>query len=151
MELVLIVMRDIVDRFSEADSEHKKASDKKKKTTEDSSGKAEQMRKRSQETFAETLQWNENSAPKNKKQKSAFDPLEYLRKKGFIDEKFRKAEFILKKAENKERVRQQDRAFEQQQLMLQHLAGSQNRQTEQVCQINQINQQINQQQQQFAL
>ena len=35
--------------------------------------------------------------------------------------------------------------------MLQNLAGRQNPQTEQICQINQINQQINKQQQQFAL
>ena len=97
------------------------------------------------------MQWNENSAPKKKKPKSGSDVHEYLGEKGFRDEQFRKAELILKKAENKERVRQQDRAFEQQQSMLQHLAGSQNRQTEQICQINQINQQINQQQQQFAL
>ena len=110
--LLDIAMRDILERFSEADSEHEKASDKKKKTAEDRSGKAEPMRKRYQETFAETLQWNENSVSKKKKQKSGSHALEYLREKGFRDEQFRKAELILKKAENKERVRQQDSAVE---------------------------------------
>ena len=57
-------MRDILERFSEADTEHEKVSDKKKKIAEDHSGKAEQMRKISLETFAETLQWNENGVPK---------------------------------------------------------------------------------------
>ena len=71
-----IAMRDILERFSEADSEHEKASDKKKKIAKDRSGKAEQMRKRSQETFAETLQWNENSVPKKKKPKSGSHAVE---------------------------------------------------------------------------
>lgn len=143
-----IAMGDILERFSEADAEHEKANNEKKKKVEEDSGKAEEMRKRSLETFGETMQRNENTTPKKKKRSTGSEVLEYLKEKGIRDEKLRETELELKKNESENREKQQNRTFEQQQSSFQHLLESQNRQMEQIRTMNEM--MMRQQQQQFV-
>lgn len=106
-------MGDILERFSQADAEHEKTYNEKINKIEEDNMKADEMRKRSLETFAETMERGEKNPSKTKKRKSTgADVLEYLREKGGKDKEFRRAELCLKKSKSKERIMQQAREFE---------------------------------------
>ena len=91
-----IAIADIIERFDEAEEEHRKKANEKKNKAEADTAKAFEMRKWSLETFNETATRNELETPK-KQRNSGNETIKYLKEKSDMEMKIRQEEFVVKK------------------------------------------------------
>ena len=123
-------LSDIVERFDQGDKDMKQKTDKKKAASEADAHKAEEIRKRSLETFSETDARNDLEKPKRQRN-SGSDTLVYLREKGEREVKIKENEIELKKQENeiaKSQTAILQQSLTQQQQMLQIMLQNQQQQ-----------------------
>ena len=135
-----IALRDIMERFNEAEQESQQAAEKRLKN--DDVQKAIEMRKRSMETFAETKDRTDET-PVKRTRNNGSDTISYLKEKSQMEMEIREKELKVKEDERKEQKETMATLVSQQQAMLQHLTEQQNANV--MC----IQQQMQQQQQQM--
>ena len=118
-------LADIIERFEEAQKTHQGVSEKQKKKTEQDAAKAEDMRRKSLETFGETMK--RKSIKNNKKQSTSkcrntgSETLKFLREKVESEMAIRQQEIELRREEirNKQEEVRNQILYNQGQLQLQ--------------------------------
>ena len=117
-----IALRDILERFKQAEEEQTKESDEKKAKTEGDMQKAAEMRQRSLETFSETKERSLEETPSKRARNNGSETIAFLKEKAAM-------EMELKKEEMKQNARLKEEELKvKQALMAQQTAMFQQQQ-----------------------
>ena len=139
-----IALRDIIDRFNEAETEHSRQVTEKKVKQDNDVKKAMEMRKRSMETLSESMERSPpETTPAKKTRNNGSDTISYLKEKSSMELQLREKELEEKQSERKENREMMRGLLEQQQAVMKHMSD------QQTMNMAFIQQQMQQQQQQM--
>ena len=119
-------LEDIIERFQEADTNYRKELEDKKTKNEVDTRKAVEMRKRSLETFSESMDRSEDS--KKRPRSTGNETLQYLRERSEQEMKIKEDELKLKKIELQQQKGQALALQQQQESIMQYMLSQQQQQ-----------------------
>lgn len=110
-------MQDLIERFDAKDSEDQLADEEKKEKSEAETAKAEEMRRMSMETMAQSRKrkGDEQKETKKKRRVAESDTVSFLREKAVIDAELKKEELKIREEEAKNQRLMQEQMIQQMQ------------------------------------